>query len=93
MAECFPSQEGSDQYKRTEKVRSRLSALSEEKMKKKSDDAYAEFSRAWVKQGTVDPTEENVQKWKDDAYPKDSDGKSITNRTSKSLTTRWSQCI
>ena len=80
LADVFPSQEGSDQYKRTEKVRSRLSALSEEKMKKKADDAYAEFSRAWVKAGTVDPTEENVQKWKDEAYPKDSDGKSIADQ-------------
>ena len=40
LAECFPVV-GSDQDRRTDKVRSRLSALSEEKLKKKSDDAYA----------------------------------------------------
>ena len=27
------------------------------------EDKYAEFSRAWVANGTVDPTEENVAKW------------------------------
>ena len=54
---------------RAEKVKSRLSTLSEEKLKKRLDDQYAELSRAWVKHGTVDPTEENAQKWKDEAYP------------------------
>ena len=62
---------------RAEKVKSRLSTLSEEKLKKRLDDQYEEFSRAWVKHGTVDPTEENVQKWREEAYPKDSDGNSI----------------
>ena len=77
LAECFPMEHSSDQERRTEKVKSRLSLLSEEKMKKRLDDQYAEFSRAWVKQGTVDPTEENVQKWREQAYPKDSDGNNL----------------
>ena len=42
---------------RAEKMKSRLSTLSEEKLKKRLDDQYEELSRAWVKHGTVDPTE------------------------------------
>eukprot|EP01048_Picozoa_sp_COSAG05_P009997 COSAG05_NODE_856_length_6943_cov_105.649912_4_plen_712_part_00 len=85
LAECFPREASSDQNKRADKVRSRLALLSEEKLKQQSADQYAEFSRAWVKHGTVDPTEENVEKWKEQAYPKDENGKSIADQIDRTI--------
>ena len=49
------------------------------------EDKYAEFSRAWVADGTVDPTEENVAKWNSESYPKDSDGNSIVDQIDKTI--------
>ena len=43
------------------------------------EDKYAEFSRAWVANGTVDPTEENVAKWRD------SEGNSIVDQIDKTI--------
>ena len=54
-------------------------------MRRELEDKYAEFSRAWVANGTVDPTEENVAKWKAEPYPKDSEGNSIVDQIDKTI--------
>ena len=38
---------------------------------------YEEFSRAWAERSVVEPTEENVEKWLAEYYPKDENGISI----------------
>ena len=58
---------------------------SDAQMRRELEDKYAEFSRAWVADGTVDPTEENVAKWNSESYPKDSDGNSIVDQIDKTI--------
>ena len=75
LSDCFhmDSAKPNDASARSDAAADRL----RQKMCERLQERYEEFSRAWAERSVVEPTEENVEKWLAEYYPKDENGISI----------------